>query len=67
MKQEGWKGKTLKGKQVTFTCHETAPRLADITAQVEGKEHFHVHLDVPFPITREEVETRFVAELNDEK
>jgi len=67
VKREGWKGKTLKGAQVTYTCHETAAHLADITAQVEGKEHFHVQLDVPFPITRDQVEARFVAELNEEQ
>jgi len=66
MKPEGWKGTTLKGKQVTYTCHERAPQLADITARVEGKEQFHVQLDVPFPITHEQVEPHFAEELKDD-
>ena len=66
MKRDGWKRTTLKGKQITFTCHQRTPELADITAQVEGTEHFHVLLDVPLPITREEVETRFAAELEND-
>lgn len=66
MKQEGWKGRTVKGKQVTYTCHERTTKMADITARVDGEENFHVQLDVPFPITREEVETRFAAELGND-
>jgi hypothetical protein len=66
MKREGWKATTRRGRQVTYTCHERAPKLADITAQVEGKEHFHVQLDVPFPLTREQVESRFASELADD-
>jgi hypothetical protein len=66
MKREGWKGKTRKGKEVTYTCHERAPTLADITAHVEGKDHFYVHLDVPFPITHQQAETRFALELNED-
>jgi hypothetical protein len=63
MKRDGWKRATLTGKQVTYTSHERSPQSGDITAQVEGQENFHVHLDVAFPITRVEVETRFAAEL----
>jgi hypothetical protein len=48
MRREKWKGTTLKGKRVTYTCHERTAKLADITVQVEGKEHFYVQLDVPF-------------------
>jgi hypothetical protein len=66
MKQEGWKGKTVKGRQVTYTCHERTAELADITAKVDGEENFHVQLNVPFPITREEVETRFVSRLEND-
>ena len=66
MKREGWKAATPAGKQVTYTCHERTPESADITAHVEGKERFHVQLDVPFPITREQVETRFAAELRED-
>ena len=67
MKQEGWKGKDPQGKQVTFTCHETAPRLADITAQVEGKEALPCAPECAVPHYAQKVEKRFVAELNDEK
>jgi hypothetical protein len=66
MKQQGWKGITPKGKQVTYTCHERTAGLADITAQVAGKESFQVHLDVPLPISREQVENRFATELNED-
>jgi hypothetical protein len=66
MKRDGWKGTTRKGKRVVYTCHERATELADITAQVEGQERFHVHLDVPFPITHQEVEARFAAQLQDD-
>ena len=66
MKREGWKRATPAGKQVTYTSHERTPRTGDITAQVEGQERFHVQLDVPFPITREQVETRFAAELRED-
>jgi hypothetical protein len=63
VKREGWKGTTPNGRQVTYTCHERTPQSADITARIEGKEDFHVQLDVPFPITQEQVEARFAAEL----
>jgi len=66
MKREGWKVATPAGKQVTYTCHERTSTSADITAHIEGKERFLVHLDVPFPITREQVETRFAAELKED-
>ena len=61
MKREGWKSATRSGKEVTYTCHERSLKLADITAQIVGKEHFHVQLDVPLPITHEEIEKRFAA------
>ena len=63
MKRDGWKRATPAGKQVTYTCQERTPHSADITAQVEGTERFHVQLDVPLPITREQVETRFAGDL----
>lgn len=66
MKREGWKSATRSGKQVTYTCQERTPKLADITAQIAGKEHFHVQLDVPLPISHEEVEKRFATMLEDE-
>jgi hypothetical protein len=66
VKREGWKRATPSGKHVTYTCHQRTHQTADITAQVEGKERFHVQLDVPLPITREEVETRFAAELRED-
>jgi hypothetical protein len=66
MRRDGWKGTTLNGKQVTYTCHERTAKLADITAQVEGKEHFYVQLDAPFPITHEQVEARVASELEDD-
>ena len=66
MKQQGWKGITPKGKQVIYTCHERTPTLADITAHVDGKERFQVQLDVPLPISRDQVERRFAAELEEE-
>jgi hypothetical protein len=63
MKQDTWKGKTLKGRQVIYTYHERTAEMADITAKVEGEENFHVQLDIRLPVNRVEVETRFAAEL----
>ena len=63
MKREGWKSATRTGKEVTYTCHERSPQSADITAQVLGEEYFHVQLDVPLPITHEQIEKRFAAVL----
>ena len=63
MKREEWKAATPARRQVTYTCHERTTKSGDITAQVAGKESFHVHLDVPFPMTRQQVETLFAAEL----
>ena len=63
MKRRGWKSATCNGKEVTYTCHERSSKSADITAQIVGAEHFHVQLDVPLPITREEIEERFAAVL----
>jgi hypothetical protein len=44
----------------------TYAKLADITAQIVGKEHFYVQLDVPLPITHEEVEKHFAAMLKND-
>jgi hypothetical protein len=66
MKREGWSSATRSGKQVTYTCHHRTAKLADITAQIAGKEHFHVQLDVPLPISHEEVEKRFVSMLEED-
>jgi hypothetical protein len=66
MKPEGWTSATRKGRKVTYTCHQRTPQLADITAQVVGKEHFHVQLDVPLPVTHEQVEKRFAATLEED-
>lgn len=66
MRGDTWKGKTLKGKQVIYTYHERTAEMADITAKVDGEENFHVQLDVRLPINREEVETRFAAELKND-
>jgi hypothetical protein len=66
MKREGWRRATPAGKQITYTYQQRTPQSADITAQVEGKERFHVQLDVPFPITRGQVETRFAAALKED-
>jgi hypothetical protein len=49
----------LPGKQVIYIYHERTAEMADIT----GEEKLHVQLDVRLPINREEVETRFAAEL----
>jgi hypothetical protein len=67
MKRDTWKGKTRKGKQVTYTYHERTAEMADITAKVEGEENFRVQLDIPLPVNRAEVETRFAAELANEE
>ena len=66
MKRDGWKRATPAGKQVTYTCQQRTPLSVDITAQVEGTERFHVQLDVPWPISREQVETRFARDLRDD-
>jgi hypothetical protein len=66
MKRDGWNSATRSGTEVTYTCHERTSKLADITAQLVGKEHFHVQLDVPLPISHEEVEKRFAAMLDDD-
>jgi hypothetical protein len=66
MKQEGWTSETSKGKKIAYTCHERTPQLADITAQIVGKGNFHVQLDVPLPITRDQVEKRFATKLEDD-
>jgi hypothetical protein len=66
MKQQGWISETSKGKKIAYTYHERTPQLADITAQIVGKENFHVQLDVPLPITREQVEKRFGTKLEDD-
>jgi len=63
MMREGWKGTSIGGKQVTYVCQERTATLADITAQVDGEEQFHIELDVPLPITRAQVEARFAAKL----
>lgn len=63
MGREVWKKMTVKGRQVTYTCHEQASELVDITAKIDGEEDFHILLDVPTPITREEIETKFAAML----
>jgi hypothetical protein len=67
MKRECWKSATRSGKEVTFTCHERTPRLVDITAQLTGKEHFHIQLDIPSPISRADVEKRFATMLEEDK
>jgi hypothetical protein len=66
MAREVWKKATIKGKQVTYTCHAQTAKLVDITARIDGEENFHIHLDIPAPITREQVETRFAAELEND-
>jgi hypothetical protein len=40
--------------------------MADMTAEVDGDKKFHVRLDARLPINREEVETRFAAELEND-
>ena len=66
MKQEGWTSETSKGKKIAYTCHSRTPQSADFTAQIVGKENFHVQLDVPLPITRGEVEKRFATKLEED-
>jgi hypothetical protein len=66
MQRDTWKAKTVKGKQVIYIYHERTAEMADITAKVNGEEKLHVQLDVRLPINREEVETRFAAELEND-
>jgi hypothetical protein len=66
MKRDTWKGGTLKDKQVTYTYRERTAEIADITAKVDREEKLHVQLDVRLLINREEVETRFATELEND-
>jgi hypothetical protein len=66
MKPEGWTSATRLGQKVIYTCHERTPKSVDITAQVVGRKHFHVQLDVPLPMTHEQVEKRFAAMLEED-
>lgn len=63
MGRQVWKKATAKGQQVTYTCHEQTSKTVDISAKIDGEENFHILLDVPTPITHEQVENRFAAML----